>query len=276
MLSSRTRTIAISVFAKRPAAVMLVPLPSVRKFSQSPNMSQDGERVAGGKKPVNFGVVVFPAFQALDVFGPLDALNLLSRSYNMNLYTIADTLEPVSTKQRTTAAGGGGGSTSQPATVASDFGQRIVPTHTFQTAPPLDVLIVPGGQGTRYPGITTAVDFVRERFGSLQYLLTVCTGAGVAARAGVLDGRRATTNKLSWEQTIALRPQVDWVHKARWVRDGHVWTSSGISAGIDLTFAWIAAVYGSEVAKNIADRMEYTPVEDPSWDPFADLWGSKK
>ncbi|TQN64943.1 Isonitrile hydratase [Colletotrichum shisoi] len=272
MLSSRSRTIAISVSAKRHAAVMLVPLPGVRKFSQSPDMSQDGERVAGGvaggKKPVNFGVVVFPAFQALDVFGPLDALNLLSRSYNMNLYTIADTLEPVSTKQSTT--------TTTTTTAASDFGQRIVPTHTFQTAPPLDVLIVPGGQGTRYPGISAAVDFVRERFGTLQYLLTVCTGAGVAARAGVLDGRRATTNKLSWEQTVALRPQVDWVHKARWVRDGHVWTSSGISAGIDLTFAWIAAVYGSEVAKNIADRMEYTPVEDPSWDPFADLWGSKK
>ncbi|GKT45026.1 isonitrile hydratase [Colletotrichum spaethianum] len=229
-------------------------------------MAQKDERVAGGKL-LNFGVVVFPAFQALDVFGPLDALNLLARSYNMNLYTIAETLDPVSTKQNTTH---------KPATTTSDFGQRIVPTHTFQTAPPLDVLIVPGGQGTRYPGISTAINFIRERFDSLQYLLTVCTGSGVAARAGVLDGRRATTNKLSWEETIALRPEVDWIHKARWVQDGHVWTSSGISAGIDLTFAWIGAVYGKDVAKNIADRMEYTPVEDPSWDPFADLWDSKK
>ncbi|KAJ0160602.1 Isonitrile hydratase [Colletotrichum tanaceti] len=261
---------------------MLVPLPGVKDFSpSSPPMSQDGEGVAAGgetRKPVNFGVVVFPAFQALDVFGPLDALNLLSRSYNMNLYTIADTLEPVSTKL---SSGTGtntdtGTETGQPAIVtaaaASDFGQRIVPTHTFQTAPPLDVLIVPGGQGTRYAGIATAVDFVRERFPSLRYLLTVCTGAGVAARAGVLDGRRATTNKMSWDQTTALRPRrVDWVRRARWVRDGHVWTSSGISAGVDMTFAWIAAVYGAEVAEDIARRMEYEPVQDPSRDPFADL-----
>ncbi|KAK1994730.1 DJ-1/PfpI family protein [Colletotrichum falcatum] len=181
--------------------------------------------------------------------------------------SFSDTLDPVSTKHDAAR---------QPAATDSDFGQRVVPTHTFETAPPLDVLIVPGGRGTRYPGISTAVDFVGQRFGSLQYLLTVCTGSGLAARAGVLDGRRATTNKLSWRETIALRPEVDWVHEARWVRDGRVWTSSGISAGIDLTFAWIGAVYGEDVAKRIADRMEYTPVQDPSWDPFANLWGSKE
>ncbi|TDZ26088.1 Isonitrile hydratase [Colletotrichum orbiculare MAFF 240422] len=239
-------------------------------------MSQNNSN--GSKKPVSFGIVVFPAFQALDVFGPLDALNLLSRSYDMNLYTIAESLDPVSTKLVP-------GAQHQPGAIAAsapsgpqatcDFGQTIVPTHTFQTAPPLDVLIVPGGQGTRYAGIRSAIDFTRERYPELQYLVTVCTGAGVAARAGVLDGRRATTNKLSWASTIALRPEVRWVHKARWVQDGNVWTSSGISAGIDVAFAWIAAVYGKDVAKNIADRMEYTPVEDPSWDPFAELWGSK-
>lgn len=209
--------------------------------------------------------MVFPAFQALDVFGPLDALNILSRRYKMNLYTIAETLEPVST-QLAEQPGAGSGSGSD-----SDFGQRIVPTHTFDTAPPLDVLLVPGGQGTRAPGIASAVDYVREAFPSLQYLVTVCTGAGVAARAGVLDGRRATTNKLSWDATVALGPRVEWVHRARWVRDGHVWTSSGISAGIDVAFAWIEAVYGGAVAKDIADRMEYTRVTDPDHDPFSGL-----
>ncbi|KAI8264564.1 amidohydrolase [Colletotrichum sp. SAR11_239] len=231
------------------------------------------------EKPLNFGIVVFPAFQALDVFGPLDALNLLSRSYEMNLSVIAETLEPVSTKQIPGAQQQPGAiPATGPAVPAanSDFGQTILPTHTFQTAPPLDVLIVPGGQGTRYAGIRASIDFIKGRFPQLQYLITVCTGAGVAARAGVLDGKRATTNKLSWEQTIALRPEVNWVHKARWVEDGNVWTSSGISAGIDVTFAWIAAVYGKDLAKNIADRMEYTPVEDSSWDPFADRWGAKK
>lgn len=228
-------------------------------------------------KPVNFGIVVFPAFQALDAFGPLDALNLLSRSYDMNLYTIAETLDPVSTKLIPGAQKQPGAiPATGPEELASDFGQAILPTHTFENCPPLDVLIVPGGQGTRYVGIRSAIDFVRDRFPELQYLITVCTGSGVAARAGVLDGRRATTNKISWESTIALRPEVDWVHRARWVQDGNVWTSSGISAGIDVTFAWIGAVYGKDVAKNVAKRMEYTPVEDADDDPFADLSSSKK
>lgn len=219
-------------------------------------------------KPVNFGVVVFPAFQQLDVFGPLDALSLLSRSHNMNLYTIAATLDPVASKQITFAGDGG---TRSPPTKSPDFGTTIVPTHTFSTAPDLDVLLVPGGQGTRAqsPAISESIDFIRQRFPSLQYLITVCTGSGLAARSGVLDGRRATTNKLAWDATTALRPQVNWVHRARWVTDGNIWTSSGISAGIDVTFAWIADVYGPDVAKNIANRMEYTPVTDPDNDPFA-------
>ncbi|KAG6364064.1 hypothetical protein INS49_009167 [Diaporthe citri] len=220
-------------------------------------------------KPVNFGVVVFPAFQQLDVFGPLDALSLLSRSHNMNLYTIAATLDPVSSKQPAVKDGGGW---VPPPTQSPEFGTTILPTHTFSTAPALDVLLVPGGQGTRAqsPAISESIDFIRQRSPSLQYLITVCTGSGLAARSGVLDGRRATTNKLAWESTTALRPQVNWVHRARWVNDGNIWTSSGISAGIDVTFAWIADVYGADVAKNIADRMEYTRVTDADNDPFAD------
>lgn len=219
-------------------------------------------------KPVNFGVIVFPAFQPLDAFGPLDALSLLSRSHNMNLYTIAATLDPVSTRQLDAIAANG----STQAPQSPGFGTSILPTHTFSTAPALDVLLVPGGQGTRAqsPAVSGSIDFIRQRFPSLQYLITVCTGSGLAARSGVLDGRRATTNKLAWESTTALRPQVHWVHRARWVNDGNIWTASGISAGIDVTFAWIEDVYGADVAKNIADRMEYTRVTDPDNDPFAD------
>ncbi|KAF6818056.1 dj-1 family protein [Colletotrichum plurivorum] len=293
----RSRNITISILSKRPTTAASASFFCARRFSQSSTiMAQNNQRPSGSEyktkmndehrrwrsntrpgKPVNFGIVVFPAFQALDAFGPLDALNLLSRSYDMNLYTIAETLDPVSTKIVPGAQKQPGAiPATGPEELASDFGQTILPTYTFQTCPPLDVLIVPGGQGTRYAGIRSAIDFVRDRFPELQYLITVCTGSGVAARAGVLDGRRATTNKISWESTIALRPEVNWVHRARWVQDGNVWTSSGISAGIDVTFAWIGAVYGKDVAKNVAKRMEYTPVEDANDDPFADLSSFKK
>jgi len=179
----------------------------------------------------------------------------------MNLYIIADSLEPVSTKLL--------GSSQQ---MGSQFEQRIIPTHTFKTAPPIDVLLVPGGQGTRAKEITSSIEYMKLIYPTLQYLITICTGSGLAARAGLLNGKQATTNKLSYKATIALGPDVNWVSHARWVVDENIWTSSGVSAGIDVTFAWMAEVYGSEVAEGIANRMEYTRVTESTSDEFAVLY----
>lgn len=89
----------------------------------------------------------------------------------------------------------------------------------------------------------------------------------------MLDGKRATTNKMAFREMSALGSGVDWVPKARWVVDGKIWTSSGVSAGIDVTLAWIGAVYGEELAQRIADYIEYCWQKDPSLDPFAELCG---
>jgi len=211
--------------------------------------------------PRNFGLVLFPTFQALDVFGPLDALNILARKYQMNLYIIAETLDPVTTKPPAALD-----------TSNSNFGESVLPTHTFETAPPLDVLIVPGGRGTRADSVNSTIDFIKKSYPTVQYLITVCTGAGLAARAGVLDGKYATTNKLAWAETTILGPKVKWVSHARWVIDGNIWTSSGISAGIDVALAWIEAIYGNVSATEVANRMEYERNLDPNRDPFAELY----
>ncbi|MCJ1363532.1 hypothetical protein MMC16_002639 [Acarospora aff. strigata] len=215
--------------------------------------------------PCNYDMVPFPGFQALDVFGPLDALNLLSLRQPMTLSLIASTLDPVSTKPISAPM--------NPHT--SNFSQSVVPTHTFAAPPPsLDVLIVPGGLGTRAPAPALAdlIAFIKDSYPTLQHLITVCTGAGLAARAGVLDGKRATTNKAAWNATTALGPNVEWVPRARWVRDGNVWTSAGVSAGIDVTLAFVAEVVGTETAAAVANTMEYERHVDPSWDPFAELY----
>ena len=140
------------------------------------------------------------------------------------------------------------------------------------------MLLVPGGYGTRGspPGLDEAVEFIRSRFPSLKYVITVCTGARLAARAGILDGKRATTNKSAWVDTKALAPDVKWVAHARWVVDGKCWTSAGVSAGIDVTLAWIEEVYGKEKATNVGNVMEYERHEDSRWDPFAVLHGLPK
>ncbi|KAH5073249.1 hypothetical protein HBI73_186180 [Parastagonospora nodorum] len=154
--------------------------------------------------PTKIGIILFPGFQLLDAAGPLDAFSLLS-------------------------------------------GACIVPTHTFAQARELglDVLVLPGGLGTRTEeNVREVVEFVKSLGPEgVRWMLTVCTGSEVLARTGWLDGRRATTNKRAFNEVKAKHPAVQWVPKARWVVDGNIWTSSGISAGIDLAFAWIADVF---------------------------------
>lgn len=129
--------------------------------------------------------------------------------------------------------------------------------------------MVPGGVGRRYPEYADPViAFIRQVFPRLRYLLTVCTGSALAAQAGVLDGKRATSNKLNWELVTALTDRVDWVRQARWVADGNCWTASGVSAGMDATLAFVEAVYGRPVAQTIAERMEYIRNEQWDQDPF--------
>lgn len=210
-------------------------------------------------KALSVGMVLFPGFQALDVFGPLDILNLLSRSEPINLSLLSETLEPVSTKPN-------------PAPAFSNCEQSVIPTHTLDSAPPLDVLFIPGGPGTRPPTNTTAaVNFIQATYPTLNTLISVCTGAGLVARAGVLDGKNATTNKMAWAGTTALGPKTHWIAKARWVHDGNVWTTSGITAGIDGTLAWIADAYGEQKAQLLADALEHVRIVDSSEDPFAKL-----
>ncbi|KAE8376145.1 class I glutamine amidotransferase-like protein [Aspergillus bertholletiae] len=211
--------------------------------------------------PLRVGIALFPGFQALDAFGPLDCLNVLSTTHPLTLSVLSSTLDPVTSKTSMTSP--------------HAIGQQIVPTHTFATAPPLDVLLVPGGVGTREssPAVLDTIAFIQKTYPSLKYLITVCTGSGLAALAGVLDGRKATSNKMVFHEMKALRPQVDWVPRARWVTDGNIWTASGVTAGIDLTLAWVAEVYGKDRATAIANEIEHTPHSDASHDPFADLYG---
>ncbi|KAG6816539.1 hypothetical protein H0H87_005317 [Tephrocybe sp. NHM501043] len=230
----------------------------VRAFEKI-QLSEEGR--PKGPVPINFGLVVFPGFAALDAYGPLDALTGLSTMLPLKLSILSEMLEPVSTKFP------------EQKLLGSDFGQSIVPTHKFASPPPLDVLIVPGGIGAADPSIQSAIDFVAKVYPSLQYLITVCNGAGIAARGGVLDGKKATTNKMLWWPETSMREQVKWVAHARWVVDGNIWSSSGVSAGLDAIFAFIAAIYGEEAAEKVSIFLEYERHRDPNWDPYAVLHG---
>ncbi|RDX45628.1 class I glutamine amidotransferase-like protein [Lentinus brumalis] len=220
------------------------------------------------KAPSKFGVLIFPGFEPLDVFGPVEALQMLSREVKLDITWIGPTLAPVSTAPKDIEMN----------TTGSLIDTRVVPTHTYDNPPKdLEVLLVPGGMGAlaEVPTSAAPVSFIEKTYPKLKYLITICNGVELAARAGVLDGKRATGNKDTWKTTIAVRPQVHWVRVARYVVDGNCWTSGGVSAGIDATLAWIAHVYGEEVARKGANFMEYEWRDDRNWDPFAYIFGAE-
>lgn len=169
--------------------------------------------------PHSYAMVLFPGFAPLDVFGPLGPLQMAAFHHAATLHLVAETLDPVSSQLASN----------------STFSQSVVPTSTFEeflaAGTEVDVLVVPGGPGVRVSDekLAPVVDFVRELYPNVEYLLAVCTGSGIAARAGILDGRRATTNKAAWDEITAMGPDVEWVSPARWVVDGNIWSSSGVS-----------------------------------------------
>ncbi|KAF2741186.1 class I glutamine amidotransferase-like protein, partial [Polyplosphaeria fusca] len=231
--------------------------------------------------PINFAVLVFPGFQSLDVFGPLDVLNSLSLLYKpfnnveMHVSVLSSTMDPVSTvtspSARMNMSHGNFGESIMPTTTMKQVLAKYNDKENTDKGGEIDVLIVPGGMGTR-DDRTEEIEFVKTVYPRVKYILSVCTGATILSRAGILDGRKATSNKRSWSWVISTGPNVDWIHTARWISDGNIWTSSGVSAGIDLTYGWVTHVYGEEVADFTAKSAEYVRWTNASYDPFAAIW----
>jgi len=144
-------------------------------------------------------------------------------------------------------------------------------THDPTTAPPLDLLLVPGGITA---GTLWIEQFLQERYDSTDYITSVCTGSVILARSGILDNKRATSNKRAWPNVILHGENVTWVPNARWVKDdseanGKVWTSSGVAAGMDMAYALFGWMYGTEKLNATMNNIEYSPHTDEHWDPYA-------
>jgi putative intracellular protease/amidase len=153
--------------------------------------------------------------------------------------------------------------------VASAQGPRTLAEQTFADAPKLDLILVPGGIGTLSQlGNPALLEFLVQRAAQAEVTMSVCSGSALLAKAGLLDGRRATSNKQFFDLARSQSAKVDWVTEARFVEDGPFATSSGVSAGIDMALAVIARLYGEPRAQLIADATEYEWQTDPTRDPF--------
>jgi transcriptional regulator GlxA family with amidase domain len=194
--------------------------------------------------------LLFTGFELLDIFGPLEMFGVLSDHFEV--VTIGEHAEPIASAQ----------------------GPRSAIDRTFADPGQIDVLLVPGGRGTRQEvGNPAMLDFLRSVYPELEYLASICTGSGVLAAAGLLDDRRATSNKMSFAWARDQGSKTDWVPEARWVEDGNVWTSGGVAAGIDMALALIAQMISEATAVKTAQYTEYDWHRDANWDPFAKLAG---
>jgi putative intracellular protease/amidase len=195
------------------------------------------------------GTLLFPGFELLDVFGPLEMLGALPHDYRLEM--VAE----------------------RPGPVASNQGPKAIADVALTEAKPYDILLIPGGLGTRREvDNKVLVDWVRARADASTIVATVCTGAALLARTGLIDGRKATSNKAAFRWVMQQGPNVLWQPRARWVVDGKYFSSSGVSAGMDMALALIAELNGRETAERVAKYAEYRWGRDPNDDPFAALY----
>ncbi|KAF7973439.1 hypothetical protein HWV62_15132 [Athelia sp. TMB] len=220
--------------------------------------------------PLRLAVCLFPSVTALDYQGPMELLGFLSPQ---NLERTRSRVFPT-----------------QPAySIETDYlshsmnpivpvsGPHVMPTGTYGgTHTQYDIILVPGGPGAR-PNVVPGelLEFIRRQAPTLKYILSVCTGSWILSGTGVLDGKKATSNKAAFKtlQEATKDLPITWVPKARWVVDDYrLWTSSGVTAGQDMANAFLRHLIGREHAELIKNIVELS-VKEEDEDEFAEHYG---
>lgn len=193
----------------------------------------------------NVNILLFDKFETIDAFGPAQIMGRLPEHYKVNCFSIE------------------GGN------VTSWHGIQVM-TRPISEMDTNGILLVPGTSEVQlYIENHSFLEQLKKLAEAAPYVLTVCSGSFLLALTSLLDGHSATTNKMAFNIVSNACPNVNWVHKARWVVDGKYYTSSGVSAGMDMAMGFIHDINGPEVAEQAAIESEYIWNNDKSYDPFA-------
>ncbi|ANH81757.1 dimethyladenosine transferase [Niabella ginsenosidivorans] len=193
------------------------------------------------------GILLFNDFETLDVYGPVEVFGRFPEHYYLSFYSLAG------------------------AVISNRHNVSVNTLPVNERTRPIDILLIPGGIGTRTAINDEAlINAIRTTGTNATFILTVCTGAALLAKSGLLDNRRATSNKRAFDWARSSSYKVNWISKARWMQDGRFYTSSGVSAGIDMTLGFIADRHGTAAAEAAAAQIEYLWNPDRTNDPFAD------
>ena len=194
-------------------------------------------------KPRTVGILIFDEVEVLDFCGPFEVFSV-SRPDGVKgdedrlfqVFTVAE----------------------EDKTIKCRGGLLVEPHYTINDVPPLDLIVVPGGQGTRRERHNqTLLDWIETQNKQTELTLSVCTGAFLLAERGILDGKKATTHWGSIDFMRETYPQVEILESTRYVDEGRIVTSAGISAGVDMSLHVVETLHGREVAAWTARRMEY-------------------
>lgn len=194
---------------------------------------------------IDFNIFLFDDFETLDVFGPVEIIGKLNDVYKMNFFSLRGGV--ITSKQKT----------------------EII-TRPYTEIDFSGILFIPGGQGTRkLVNDEDTILLLRKAVKNSLYCITVCTGAALLAKTGLINGVRATSNKKSFDWVKSVNLEVHWIDKARWVHDNKYYTSSGVSAGMDMILGFVADRIDKKKAIEIAENIEYVWNDDPSNDIFS-------
>lgn len=183
------------------------------------------------------GIVLFDDSEELDWAGPWEVLTSACKDGD-RVITVAESTDVVRCAK----------------------GLRVLPDHDFSTCPPLDVVLVPGGRGTRVEmGNEAMTSFVARHAATAQWTTSVCTGAFVLHGAGLLAGKRVTTHWAAFDELRTHAPDLELDAEARWVVDGAVVTAAGVSAGIDMALWLVGQLYDPEHARTVQRYIQYDP-----------------
>ncbi|WP_170238655.1 DJ-1/PfpI family protein [Streptococcus suis] len=188
--------------------------------------------------------LVFDDFETLDLFGPVELLAGIPE-VDFSYHSLAGGL------------------------IRNRQGVELL-TQPIDLDSPIDILLLPGGRGTRSlvenDQFLTVLKEMAER---ATFVLSVCTGSALLAKAGLLDGKKATSNKLAFNWVSSQGSGVFWQRQKRWVCDGNYYTSSGVSAGMDMALGFVSDQFGRVLAEKIARQAEYNWQDSPDRDDFA-------
>ncbi|MEP7343944.1 MAG: DJ-1/PfpI family protein [Gemmatimonadaceae bacterium] len=189
--------------------------------------------------PLSTAILLFDEVEVLDFAGPFEVFSVCGRRHKLEPFRVITVAE-------------------RPGPVLARNGLSINPSHSFADCPKLDLLVVPGGYGTRREMHNPVMlEWIAARAKEVQFLLSVCTGALVLGAAGQLDGLAATTHHLAFAELRAVAGKSEIRENARIVDNGRVILSSGVSAGIDMALHTVSRILGTEMARETASYLEY-------------------